>query len=55
MDELLQILQELELPFAYDHFAEGEAPEPPFVVYLLPGSHNLQLTEKCTTRSARYT
>lgn len=32
MDELLQIMQELSLPFAYDHFAEGESPEPPFVV-----------------------
>ena len=46
MDELLQILQELELPFAYDHFAEGEAPEPPFVVYLLPGSKNFSADGK---------
>lgn len=40
MDRLVGILEELGLPFAYDHFAEGEAPEPPFVCYLLPGSHN---------------
>ena len=40
MDELLQIMQELSLPFAYDHFAEGESPEPPFVVYLIPGNNN---------------
>ena len=40
MDKLLQILAELKLPFAYDHFAEGEAPAPPFICYLLPGSHN---------------
>lgn len=40
MDRLIGILEELGLPFAYDHFAEGESPEPPFVCYLLPGSRN---------------
>lgn len=24
----------------YDHFAEGESPEPPFICYLIPGSDN---------------
>ena len=28
------------IPFAYDHFAEGESPDPPFLCYLLPGSDN---------------
>ena len=40
MDELLQILSEIQIPFAYDHFAESEAPDPPFICYLLPGSDN---------------
>ena len=40
MDELLKILKETEIPFAYDHFAEGESPDPPFICYLLPGSNN---------------
>ena len=40
MDRILDILQEIQLPFAYDHFAEGESPEPPFICYLLPGSDN---------------
>ena len=40
MDELLQMLRETTLPFAYDHFAEGESPEPPFICYLLPESNN---------------
>ena len=40
MEELNQLLAALELPFAYDHFAEGESPEPPFLCYLLPGSNN---------------
>ncbi len=40
INELVSLLEEMGLPFAYDHFAEGEAPNPPFVVYLLPGSNN---------------
>lgn len=40
MDELLRILSEIGIVFAYDHFAEGEAPSPPFICYLLPSSDN---------------
>lgn len=40
MEELAAMLQEMGMPFAYDHFAEGESPEPPFICYLLPGSDN---------------
>lgn len=40
MDEILQMLKEIDLPFAYDHFAEGESPDPPFIVYLIPTSDN---------------
>ena len=40
MEELLQMLSEMQIPFAYHHFAEGEAIEPPFICYLLPGSNN---------------
>ena len=40
MDEILKMLSEISLPFAYDHFAEGESPEPPFICYLLPESNN---------------
>lgn len=40
MEELLQMLNEIQIPFAYHHFAEGESPEPPFICYLLPGSDN---------------
>ena len=38
--QLAEMLQETGIPFAYDHFAEGESPEPPFICYLLPGSDN---------------
>lgn len=40
MDDLLAVLNEMGIPFAYDHFAEGESPEPPFICYLLPQSNN---------------
>lgn len=38
MDELVKIMEEMDIPFAYDHFAEGESHDPPFMCYLLPGS-----------------
>lgn len=40
MDDLVKLLTETGIPFAYDHFAEGESPEPPFICYLLPESDN---------------
>lgn len=46
MEELLQILGETQIPFAYHHFAEGESPEPPFICYLLPGSNNFSADGK---------
>lgn len=46
MDELLVMLNEMGIPFAYDHFAEGESPEPPFICYLLPQSDNFSADGK---------
>lgn len=40
MDDLVKLLVETGIPFAYDHFAEGESPEPPFICYLQPESNN---------------
>ena len=40
MYELVNMIQEMDIPFAYDHFTEGEAIEPPFICFLLPGSDN---------------
>ena len=36
-EEINLMLEEVGLPFAYHHFAEGEAPEPPFLIFLSPG------------------
>ena len=46
MEELLQVLSETQIPFAYHHFAEGESPETPFICYLLPGSNNFSADGK---------
>lgn len=46
MDELLVMLNEMGIPFAYDHFAEGESPELPFICYLLPQSDNFSADGK---------
>ena len=36
-EEINEMMQEIGLPFAYHHFAEGESPEPPFTLFLSPG------------------
>lgn len=46
MDRLIEILKAMDIPFAYDHFAEGESPAPPFICYLLPGSDNFSADGK---------
>ena len=40
MDDLIRIMEAIGIPYAYDHFAEGEALEPPFICFLCPGSDN---------------
>ena len=46
MDDLIKLLGETGIPFAYDHFAEGESPNPPFICYLLPQSDNFSADGK---------
>ena len=38
--DVLEMMEEMGLPFAYGHFVEGEAPEPPFAVFLYPRADN---------------
>lgn len=40
-EETKSMIEETGLPVAYDHFAEGESPDPPFICFLIPGSDNL--------------
>ena len=44
--EIISILSEMNLPYAYDHFAEGESPDPPFLVFLFPRSDNFGADNK---------
>ena len=46
MDDLVRLLEGTGIPFAYDHFAEGESPDPPFICYLLPQSDNFSADGK---------
>ena len=40
MEKLIELMNKVGLPFAYDHFTEGESPDPPFICYLTPNSDN---------------
>ena len=39
-EEVIKMVNEIGLQSAYHHFAEGEAPDPPYVVYLYPNANN---------------
>lgn len=45
-NELMELLEETGLPIAYDHFAEGESPDAPFICFLYPGSDNFSADGK---------
>lgn len=40
MNGIISLLKETGIPFAYDHFAEGDSPDPPFICFLTEGSDN---------------
>ena len=54
MDKILDVLKEIKLPFAYDHFAEGEAVEPPFICYLSPETDNFSADGKAYFKVNQY-
>ena len=39
-EEVKALVEEMGLPYAYDHFAEGESPAPPFICFLYPKVEN---------------
>ena len=55
MDKIINILDEIGIPFAYSHFAEGESPEPPFMCYLLPTSDNFSADGRVYPQMAEFT
>ena len=38
-EQIAEMMEEMGLPFAYQHFAEGESPAPPFLLFLSPGEN----------------
>ena len=38
--DVMAMVDEMGMESAYHHFAEGESPEPPFVVFLYPKANN---------------
>lgn len=39
-EEITEMAEEAGFPVAYDHFAEGDSPDPPFLIFLFPSSDN---------------
>ena len=38
-EQIAEMMEEMGLPFAYHHFAEGESPAPPFLPFLSSGEN----------------
>ena len=49
-EAIVGMLKETGLPIAYDHFAEGESPDPPFICFLFPSSDNFAADGKVYQR-----
>lgn len=46
MSEITSILEKTGIPFAYDHFAEGDSPGPSFLCWLIPQSDHFSADGK---------
>ena len=44
--EIAAMVESIGYPFAYDHFAEGESPAPPFLVFSLNESNNFMADDR---------
>jgi hypothetical protein len=53
LHEIVSMLAELGIPLAYHHFAEGESPAPPFLLYLSPGSDNFSADGRVYWKTAQ--
>lgn len=45
-EEVMAMMEETGLPYAYHHFVEGESPDPPFAVFLYPKADNFSADGK---------
>lgn len=44
--EVMDLVEKINIPSAYHHFAEGAVVNPPFLVYLYPSSNNFSADGK---------
>ena len=51
--EVKAMVEEMGLPFAYHHYAEGESPEPPFLLFLSPGENTFSADNISTSACHR--
>ncbi len=52
-EEINAMMNEIGLPYAYHHFAEGESPEPPFLLFLTPSANAFGADNKMYFSSKR--
>ena len=52
-EEVMEMMGKMGLPFAYDHFVEGESPEPAFAVFLYPNSSHFAADGKVYFKARR--
>ena len=38
--DIMAMMDKMQFPFAYHHFAEGESPDPPFLIFLFTETNN---------------
>ena len=50
IENLVEMLQEMKIPFAYDHFAEGKVPSRHLSVISCLAVITLLLMERCISR-----
>ncbi len=54
MDKMLEIMEAIGLPYAYHHFAEGESPHPPFLIFLTAQSDHFAADGKAYCKICEY-
>lgn len=52
-EEVMEMVEKMGFPFAYDHFVEGESPDPPFLVFLYPNSSNFAADGRVYFKASR--
>ena len=52
-EEINAMMDETGLPYAYHHFAEGESPEPPFLLFLSPRENTFSADNHMYFKSKR--